>query len=446
MTTGNRRMFDSAASLIASTVVTSGLGFLYWVFAARVASVEQVAAATAIVSAMTLLLNVGRFGLGTMLIAEGTRGARRMGPLVAASLLVVVFASSALTVLFLVAARMVDSTLARALAEWPAVLGLVVGVSLGAAALVLDETLIGVSLSPVQLYRNVVFATSKLVLCWAAAMSVEVVTAGTIVWAWVAGSALSLAFVSADLRRRGRRVAFVPRMSALAGLGVRTADHNTVNFAQMMPRLGLPLLAALVLAEAEYAAFFAAWMIASFLYMVPTHFSTAMFAIAVGDRSALADRLRAGSVVLLGPGVVGALVIGVFASTWMGIFGPDYRIAASGLAILAAGYLPCVLKELYIAVERVEGRLRSAGIVLLGTAVIELAGGSVGGVIAGVQGAAIGYVLATCVLCPVYLRSIAVVLAADRQIGRISRESGPGPGTNRGAETHAGAGPEVATP
>ncbi|MDI6872405.1 MAG: hypothetical protein QME79_13840 [Bacillota bacterium] len=431
MSSGNRRMFDSAASLIASTVVTSGLGFLYWVLAARVAPVEQVAAATAIVSAMTLLLNVGQFGFGTMLIAEGTGRVRRMGPLIAASLLVVMSASSALTVVFVVVVRMVDSTLARSLMGWPAVLALIAGVALGAAALVVDQALIGLALSPVQLYRNVVFATSKLVLCWGAAMAVELVTVGTILWAWVAGSALSLVAVLVDLRRRGRRVGFVPRPSALSGLGVRTADHNTVNLAQMLPRLGLPLLAALVLAEADYAAFFAAWMIASFLYMVPTHLSTAMFAIAVGDRTALAARLRAGLVVLLGPGVLGAFVIGGFASAWMGIFGPDYRIAATGLAVLAAGYLPCVLKELYIAVERVEGRLRVAGFVLIGTAVVELAGGVVGGMVAGIQGAAIGYVLGTCVLCPVYLRSIGKALAANHQAQGDRRLPGPGSTTSR---------------
>lgn len=433
MSSGNRRMFDSAASLIASTVVTSGLGFLYWVLAARVAPVEQVAAATAIVSAMTLLLNVGQFGFGTMLIAEGTGRVRRMGPLIAASLLVVVFASSALTVVFVVVVRMVDSTLARSLTGWPAVLALIAGVALGAAALVVDQALIGLALSPVQLYRNVVFATSKLVLCWGSAMAVELVTVGTILWAWVAGSALSLVAVLVDLRRRGRRVGFVPRPSALSGLGVRTADHNTVNLAQMLPRLGLPLLAALVLAETDYAAFFAAWMIASFLYMAPTHLSTAMFAIAVGDRTALAARLRAGLMVLLGPGVFGALVIGVFASTWMSIFGPDYTIAATGLAVLAAGYLPCVLKELYIAVERVEGRLRPAGFVLIGAAAVELTGGVVGGVTAGIEGAALGYVLGTSVLFPLYLRSLVKVLAADCRARRDRQPPGPGSASAQGA-------------
>lgn len=433
MSSGNRRMFDSAASLIASTVVTSGLGFLYWILAARIAPVEQVAAATAIVSAMTLLLNVGQFGFGTMLIAEGTGRARRMGPLIAASLLVVISASSALTVVFVVVVRMVDSTLARSLTGWPTVLALIAGVALGAAALVVDQALIGLALSPVQLYRNVVFATSKLVLCWGAAMAVELVTAGTILWAWVAGSALSLVAVLVDLRRRGRRVGFVPRPSALSGLGVRTADHNTVNLAQMLPRLGLPLLAALVLAETDYAAFFAAWMIASFLYMAPTHLSTAMFAIAVGDRTALAARLRAGLMVLLGPGVFGALVIGVFASTWMSIFGPDYTIAATGLAVLAAGYLPCVLKELYIAVERVEGRLRPAGFVLIGAAAVELTGGVVGGVTAGIEGAALGYVLGTSVLFPLYLRSLVKVLAADCRARRDRQPPGPGSASAQGA-------------
>ena len=63
--------------------------------------------------------------------------------------------------------------------------------------------------------------------------------------------------------------------------------------------------------------------------------------------------------------------------------------------------------------------------------VVELVGGVVGGMVAGVQGAAIGYVLGTCVLCPVYLRSIGKALAADHQAQGDRRLPGPGSTTSR---------------
>lgn len=406
------RMFSAATSLLASTAVTSGLGFLFWIVAARIAPVDQVAAATAIVSAMTLLANVGRFGFGTMLIGEAVRAERQLGPAVATSLTVVTGTSVLLTGGFILGAQLLDSTLSRALDDWSSALALVIGVALGAAGLVLDEALIGKALGRVQLNRNVVFSASKLVFCWAIAAVVEVTTAGTILWAWVAGSLLSLAFTAIELTLRNHRIFHLPRRSAMAGLGARTADHSTINLAQMAPRLGLPILASIVLIESEYAAFFAAWMIASFLYMLPTHTSTAMFSIAIGDRASLARRLRTALVVLLVPGTALAIAAAASASLLLGLFGDDYGVAGIGLAVLAAGYLPCVLKEMYIAVERVEGRLRPAGLILLGAAAVELTAGTIGGAFAGIEGAALGYILGTCLLSITYVRSITAALTS----------------------------------
>lgn len=412
MKSADVRMFSAATSLVASTVVTSGLGFLFWILAARIAPVGQVAAATAIVSAMTLLANVGRFGFGTMLIGEAARSERRFGPTVATSLAVVTGISVLLTGGFILATRLLDSTLSRALDDWSSAFALVIGVSLGAAGLVLDEALIGKGLGRVQLNRNVVFSASKLVFCWAIAAVVEVTTAGTILWAWVAGSLLSLAFTAVELTLRCHRIFHLPRRSAMSGLGARTADHSTINLAQMAPRLGFPILASIVLIESEYAAFFAAWMIASFLYMIPTHTSTAMFSLAIGDRTSLARRLRTALVVLIAPGTALAIAVAASAGLLLGLFGDDYRIAGIGLATLAAGYLPCVLKEMYIAVERVEGRLRPAGFILLGAAAVELAAGTAGGAVAGIEGAALGYVLGTCLLSINYIRSISAVFTS----------------------------------
>lgn len=412
MKSADVRMFSAATSLLASTAVTSGLGFLFWIVAARIAPVDQVAAATAIVSAMTLLANVGRFGFGTMLIGEAVRAERQLGPAVATSLTVVTGTSVLLTGGFILGAQLLDSTLSRALDDWSSALALVIGVALGAAGLVLDEALIGKALGRVQLNRNVVFSASKLVFCWAIAAVVEVTTAGTILWAWVAGSLLSLAFTAIELTLRNHRIFQLPRRSAMAGLGARTADHSTINLAQMAPRLGLPILASIVLIESEYAAFFAAWMIASFLYMLPTHTSTAMFSIAIGDRASLARRLRTALVVLLVPGTALAIAAAASASLLLGLFGDDYGVAGIGLAVLAAGYLPCVLKEMYIAVERVEGRLRPAGLILLGAAAVELTAGTIGGAFAGIEGAALGYILGTCLLSITYVRSITAALTS----------------------------------
>ena len=79
-------LLRNAGSLLVATGITSALGFVYWVIAARLFSQEAVGYSSAAVSAMGLLGTIGIFGLGTLLIGELPRRSRRAG-LVSAALL-----------------------------------------------------------------------------------------------------------------------------------------------------------------------------------------------------------------------------------------------------------------------------------------------------------------------------------------------------------------------
>ena len=61
----HRDLLSNAGSLLATTGITSALGFVYWTFAAREFSQEAVGYGSAAVSAMTLLGTIGMLGLGT---------------------------------------------------------------------------------------------------------------------------------------------------------------------------------------------------------------------------------------------------------------------------------------------------------------------------------------------------------------------------------------------
>ena len=82
----HRDLLSNAISLVATTGVTSALGFFYWALAARLFTQRAVGYGSAAVSAMTLLGTIGMFGLGTVLIGELPRRRPRAG-LVSAALL-----------------------------------------------------------------------------------------------------------------------------------------------------------------------------------------------------------------------------------------------------------------------------------------------------------------------------------------------------------------------
>ena len=70
-------VLKNASSLLATTGVTSAMGFAYWTVAARLMSQRAVGFGSATVSAVTLLATIGMFGLGAVLIGELPRRTRR---------------------------------------------------------------------------------------------------------------------------------------------------------------------------------------------------------------------------------------------------------------------------------------------------------------------------------------------------------------------------------
>jgi O-antigen/teichoic acid export membrane protein len=383
-----------SASMVGTTVITSVLGFAYWWVAARMAPIREVGAASAVISTMTLLGTVGMFGFGTMLIAEAARGRAKVGSLIATSLLVVTVLATVLAAGCWAFLRLSHGAIGAAMASsWVAV-GLIAGVGLTAAGMVLDQALVGIRASSVQLYRNTYFSIGKLVLLVLLVAVLGSRSQVTLIWAWVGGIVASLVVTTGHLTARGYRLSQPVRLRALRGVSAMTFHHNTLNLSLTVPRLGLPLLVAALLGTHANAAFYAAWMITSFIYILPMHLSTALFAVAVGDARALAPRLRMALKVsfLLGGSV--AVAIAVLARPVMRSFGPGYGAATTALTVLAIAYFPNVLKQCYVAAARVYDRLRKAGAVCGAGAVLELCLTAVGGWYDGLTGVSLGFLAA----------------------------------------------------
>lgn len=361
----------SSGSLLGSTAVTSALGFAYWSIVARSAPAAAVGTAATLISALTLLGTIGMFGVGTMLIAELSNRPGRARDLLPASLATAGLLSLLPAVAFVGVSQGLSPALAAALHS-PAELALfVVGVVLSAVMPVFDQASLGLKIAPVQLWRNSAFSIAKVLLI------PLIVACGGAPWAitatWVLGLAISGLAITPSLRRHGVLPMDPPRLSALRGLGWATAHHNTLNLALSVPRMAIPVVVGIFQPGAETAAFYAAWMIASFLYSIPTHLSTSLFAIAAGDVRALRSKIRMTLSLSLWLGLVAVPAVAVFAGPIMLIFGPDYAVVGSTcLVVLALLYPTQVIKEHYAAVLRAQGRVRRAGAVCAVSAAVEL--------------------------------------------------------------------------
>jgi O-antigen/teichoic acid export membrane protein len=408
---GHLDLFLNAGSLMATTAITSLFGFAFWWLAARTASLEAVGQASAAVSAMTLIGTIGMFGMGTMLIAElpGLRGHK--WELISTCLLIAGGVATLGGIVYVALAHSLMPGLSNALGSTPATILLVVGIGLNAITLVLDEALVGLLQGPMQLMRNAWFSLIKLVLLGLLALLPIDPTGGEVLLTWVAGMVLSVVVLGRALHKRDMIDSLRPRASLLRGRGRKAFDHNLLNLATYLPRAALPLVVTAVLSAEANAAFYTAFMILSFLAMVPGNVAITLFAVASGDKAALQSKVRVGLAICLIIGLPASLVVALAADPIMSLFGESYAEAAgTTLMILALTYLPFVFHHFFLAISRVQGRVRQAGYFSLVAGAAELIaawyGGSQGSLTSLVTWVAIVLAVETVLVAPIVLRVV----------------------------------------
>ncbi|MET8153406.1 lipopolysaccharide biosynthesis protein [Actinoplanes sp. NPDC049668] len=408
---GHLDLFLNAGSLMATTAITSLFGFAYWWLAARTAPAEAVGQASAAVSAMTLIGTIGMFGMGTMLISDLPTLRGRKWDLISTCLLVAGGAATVGGLVYVALAHLALPGLQNALGGTAATVLLVFGIALNAMTLVLDEALVGLLQGPMQLMRNAWFSVIKLALLGAVAVLPLTLTGGELLLTWIAGAVASVAILARALRRKGMIDSVRPRASLLRGRGRSTFDHNLLNLATYLPRAALPLVVTAVLSAEANASFYTAFMVLSFLAMVPGNVALTLFAVAGGDRDALRSKVRMGLLICLGVGLPASLVVAVAAKPIMGLFGAGYaESAGTALTILALTYLPFVFHHFFLAISRVQGRLRGAGIFSVFAGAAELAaawyGGSRGSLTELVTWVALVMAAETVLVAPTVLRVV----------------------------------------
>lgn len=382
----NRDLLGNAAALVATTGVASLLGFAYWALAARLFSQRAVGYGSAAVSAMTLLGTIGMLGLGTVLIGELPRRQVRAG-LVSAALLASGLGSLLLGLAFAFAAPHVSGQFAGMTGTLGHAMLFAAGVALTAATLVFDQATVGLLRGGLQLGRNVVFAAAKVLVLPATAVILHDRFGAGITVSWVTGIAVSVLPVALRLRLRGEPVLPRPDWAVLRSLGRTAVAHNWLNLAIQIPRLLMPVLVLMIVSPSANAAFYAAWTLAGFLYIIPTHLATVLFALAAAEPRAISRRLRLTLRLSVVMGLPAMAVLGFGAHLVLSLFGPGYAAAATvPLLLLVAGYIPNIPKLHYIAVCRARGHVPRAAAVLSAAAATEIAAAAAGGAAAGLTG------------------------------------------------------------
>jgi O-antigen/teichoic acid export membrane protein len=387
--------------LMASTVVTAGLGYVFWAIAAHAFTSKEVGLASAIISLCSTTALLTYLGSSAILIerlpgyerssrwtvllvrvCSGTAGVTALATAVAVPLLMT----------FSPDYRLFFSTAPRILVAVVGATAWTVVNLLGAAFIAARRA--GQFLS----IQTLVSAFKLLFVLPLAAVGMGAVG---LVGAWVGGAVLGVGVgfawlvprmrlgrqpgprprrqgsvatdgrLAPDMRPRHRRPAALPSAASTRRL---LAQHLTSVGGSVTPLI-LPVLVVLRLGVTLNAYFYITWMLGGLFFMVSPSVSSVVFAEGVRARSDLRSvvgkALRV-IVIMLLPAMAVMIVGGKFI---LGLFGAPYATAGYVLLILLAiGSVPDAVSNVAVAVFRVTHRLGYSAVLNLGILVLTLAG------------------------------------------------------------------------
>lgn len=404
----NRELLLNAASMVGTTVITAGLGFVYWWLAARQFPQEAVGFASALISAMSLLGTLGMVGMGTLLIGELPRQPEQRAPLITTALLVTGGVSVVLSLLFGLVAPWFSVEFAVFAGQFGTIVGFTAGVALTAVTLVLDQAMIGLMRGDLQLWRNAIFAISKLVVLWLMGFWFTRSGGMSIYTTWTLGNVISVVGLAAIVMLLGGRIrAGKPHWGILRDLPGAALGHHALNLVLQLPALALPVIVTTILSATLNASFYISWLLLHLVFAIPYTLTTVLYAAGAADYTAFAHKIRLTLSLAIGLGILSNIVLWLGADIFLGVFGRAYAEQAGwSLRIMGLGVFPLIIKDHFVAVRRVRNDIPRAALFATVGSFLELGFAAIGASIGGLPGLSIGLVLALCVEAVCMVRDV----------------------------------------
>ncbi len=366
-------LYRNGYALVANTVVTAGLGALYWVVAARFFSAEAVGINAAALSVMVLIANLSQLNLKTALNRFVPDAGGWTSQLIGGAYLVAAPVAVIASIVFLIGQPTWAPGLEVLRSSPLAIIGFVAATTCWTVFVLQDAALTGLRKATWIPPENTFYGLAKIGLLFAFAVSAP--TLGIF-----ASATLPLLFVIVPVNVLIFRRA-VPHHVGVSRTETTRIDSRIVArfaaadfFASLSSLVSISLMPVLVLsfagAEAN-AYFFLAWTIAYTLYLIGSNTGMSLIteaALAPHKLQTLSRR-----VLLQTSGIVipTAAALAVFAPLVLGIFGPDYASQGSAvLRLLVLAAIPHTVFALNVSMLRAEQRMRALAILYGGTAIL----------------------------------------------------------------------------
>ncbi len=411
---GGDSLRRNAAYLFGNTVLTSLIGFAFWVVAARLYPTESVGALSGLTAGCTLVSTVAAVGLPNTVIryfghSDRGRDLVLTAALAAGLLAAAVGAGLALVSRLLGTPHVTGGQTGATICLFVLVLGVLT------AANVVDSTFVAARATHLMFVKNGAGSIAKL-----AALPI-LVTLGTtgLLGAYVAGVLTTAAFSLLLVRRR---IPWRGRSWPDLALLRQSARFSLSNYAGtlfgVLPTTVVPLLVLSVLGSRQAAYFTVVFLIATFLNFIPSSTSQSLFAEIAHDSDA-ATALLVGALrsiyALLVP-AAGAVVLG---APWiLRVFGTEYaRAGGASLRVLGVACLVAAGNYVVDTALMATGRMNSYIVVNAFNSLC----------VVGLCAAVVTHGLLPVAVAWLVAQTLSLVVAAVVLLGRYERHGVPDP-------------------
>ena len=361
--------------IMGSTVITSAIGYIYWVVAARIYPAHDIGQASAFISAMTLTSIFANLGIGSALVQILPRRENGHAWSLTLNICIAIGILTSLLGGIIVARALPYFSPQFAVASYHAIYTLIfiVGVALSTIATLLDQTFIAERASSNMAVRNAMFALFKLPLM---VLLVQIGSLGIFSsWILALGATVILAgLVLVPRLKRGYCLAVRGMRSEIRPMFSSFVGHHFINIGGILPLYLLPVFVAVRLSVTDNAYFYTTWMTGSIFFMVSPSVATALFSEGSHEASDILRKAQDSIVIiskLLGPILLVFLLGGRYI---LSLFGPNYpQHGVMLLMLLILSAVPDAITNIYVSLLRVQRRLHLAALLNLGMATFTLA-------------------------------------------------------------------------
>jgi O-antigen/teichoic acid export membrane protein/aminoglycoside phosphotransferase len=352
-------LYRNGYALVAGAGLTSGLGLLYWLLAARSYSETDLGLSAGLISAMTLLANLAQLNLKNALNRFlPTAGGRSAGLTLRAYAVALTLAAVA-GLVFVLGVGAFAPRLAPLLAD-PLLAGWFVVATMAWTIFVLqDSVLAGIRRAGLVPLENLVFAVAKIALVVALATAAPVAGA-FLSWSLPVVALIIPVNVIVFVRLIPRHVAETRERPATARTIAGYLAADAVAYAVWTCVIsGLPLAVLAIAGPAENAHYFVCWAVAYSLYLVSSGMCQSLLAEVSADPERSrehARRIRRDTLAIVGSG---AAAITVLAPVLLRMLGGRYTDEATEtLRALALSAVPFAYTSVEVYTARALGRMR----------------------------------------------------------------------------------------